>query len=498
MSGTESQAAGDQKWGNVELTISNSVLPLDKLSPTPSSLDGMSQVVEDDLRNLGCNLIQTAGKLLRLPQVAMSSGCVMFQRFFYSKSFVRHSMEVVAMGCVCLACKIEEAPRRARDVINVFSHIKQVRQGKAFKPVILDQHYIAQKNNIIKAERRVLKELGFCVHIKHPHKLIVMYIQLLGFEKDAKFIQMSWNFMNDSLRTDGFVRYQPETIACACIYLSARKLSIPLPKNPAWYSILNVEQDDIKDCCYRIICLYQRSKPVQEDLEKIVDNLKAALDEKRNVARIVSSNNVSAVDSPASQPSSPVRQDKNGAGDLGDAARSDEEGRERSRSLDRGNKKRKKHKRDRSQSSDRDRKKDKNKKNKRERSWSHSPIAKGRKGRSRSRDRYSSKGYMSHDRFDKGDRSYDKGMDRNDKSYDKGMDRNEKSYGNEKSYDKGIDRNDKLYEKGNDRNDKSYDKGLDRNERSYEKGRNDKYDHRGYTDKYKKGDRIERDHYRRN
>merc|ERR1719317_1139331 len=104
----------------------------------------MSQAVEDDLRNLGCNLIQTAGKLLKLPQVAMATGCVMFQRFFYSKSFVTNSMEVVAMGCVCLACKIEEAQpaRRVRDVINVFTHIKQVRQGKPIKPVILDGDYI--------------------------------------------------------------------------------------------------------------------------------------------------------------------------------------------------------------------------------------------------------------------------------------------------------------------------------------------------------------------
>lgn len=40
-------------------------------------------------------------------------------------------------------------------------------------PVILDQNYIQLKNQVIKAERRVLKELGFCVHIKHPHKVIV-------------------------------------------------------------------------------------------------------------------------------------------------------------------------------------------------------------------------------------------------------------------------------------------------------------------------------------
>eukprot|EP00092_Neocalanus_flemingeri_P055918 GFUD01066223.1.p1 GENE.GFUD01066223.1~~GFUD01066223.1.p1 ORF type:complete len:441 (-),score=131.95 GFUD01066223.1:141-1463(-) len=419
----------EEKWGPVVLTISNSVLPLEKLSPTPSSLDGMTQAVEDDLRNLGCNLIQTAGKLLKLPQVAMATGCVMFQRFFYSKSFVRYSMEVVAMGCVCLACKVEEAPRRARDVINVFHHIKQVRQGKPIKPVILDTEYISLKNNIIKAERRVLKELGFCVHIKHPHKLIVMYMQLLGYEQHDKFVQMSWNFMNDSLRTDGFVRYQPETIACACIYLSARKLGIPLPKKPSWYEILNVEEDDIRDCCYRIICLYQRSKPVQEELDKVVNSLKAALDDRRKQAREVASS-VAAVDSPASQPSSPVRQVENTGGEEDRNSRSQERGQSR---------KRKKHKRERSHSgSDRDRKDKREKKGKRERSWSHSPISKGRRGgSSTSRDRqYSSHRtgqYLSHDRFDNGENRGDK-------------------------------------------------------------DRRDKYDHRGYQEKYKKG---ERDHYRR-
>lgn len=38
-------------------------------------------------------------------------------------------------------------------------------------PLILDQEYVNLKNQIIKAERRVLKELGFCVHVKHPHKV---------------------------------------------------------------------------------------------------------------------------------------------------------------------------------------------------------------------------------------------------------------------------------------------------------------------------------------
>lgn len=36
------------------------------------------------------------------------------------------------------------------------------------------------------------------------------------------------NYMNDSLRTNVFVRFQAETIACACIYLAARALQVRL------------------------------------------------------------------------------------------------------------------------------------------------------------------------------------------------------------------------------------------------------------------------------
>ena len=32
--------------------------------------------------------------------------------------------------------------------------------------------------------------------------------------------------MNDSLRTNLFVRYDPEKIACACIFLASRQLNV--------------------------------------------------------------------------------------------------------------------------------------------------------------------------------------------------------------------------------------------------------------------------------
>ena len=147
------------------------------------------------------------------------------------------------------------------------------------------------------------------------------------------------------------------------------------------YSVLGVEQDDIKECCYRIICLYQRSKPIQDELEREVASLKKARDDKRNAARGNNAVVGGAVDSPASQPSSPVRQERNGGeeGRGGRGAGSDGETRDRSRSRsrDRNRRRKKGHGRDHSHSgSDREinsRNSKSRKGKKRDRSWSHSP-----------------------------------------------------------------------------------------------------------------------------
>ncbi|XP_039298094.1 cyclin-L2-like [Nilaparvata lugens] len=261
-------------YGKIVLSLNNCILPESKLSLTPSKLDGFDSETETDLRILGCEMIQTGGILLRLPQVAMATGQVLFQRFYYSKSFMRYPMETTAMACLFLASKVEECPRRIRDVMNVFHHIKQIKSQKTIQPMQINDHYIILEKQVIMTESRVLKQLGFCVHVKHPHKIIVVYLQVLGYEKHQPIMQLSWNYMNDSLRSDVFMRYDPETVACACIYLSARKLRIPLPKQPPWFGLFGISEDHIVDVCKRILRLYQRAKVNAEELEKKVEELK--------------------------------------------------------------------------------------------------------------------------------------------------------------------------------------------------------------------------------
>ena len=66
---SEKEPSQKQQFGRILLDISNSVLPRDRLAETPSSKDGLPTESEMQIRSLACDLLQIAGKLLKIPQV---------------------------------------------------------------------------------------------------------------------------------------------------------------------------------------------------------------------------------------------------------------------------------------------------------------------------------------------------------------------------------------------------------------------------------------------
>lgn len=74
------------------------------------------------------------------------------------------------------------------------------------------------------------------------------------------------NYMNDSFRTDVFVRFSPETIACACIYLAARKLQISLPNSPPWWLLMGADEAEMQRISKTILSLYNRKKVSLQEL----------------------------------------------------------------------------------------------------------------------------------------------------------------------------------------------------------------------------------------
>ncbi|RZC59064.1 hypothetical protein C5167_006365 [Papaver somniferum] len=64
----------------------------EQLKNSPSRKDGVNESTENTLRIYGCDLIQEGGILLKLPQVVMATGQVLFHRFYCKKSFARFNI----------------------------------------------------------------------------------------------------------------------------------------------------------------------------------------------------------------------------------------------------------------------------------------------------------------------------------------------------------------------------------------------------------------------
>lgn len=59
------------EYGSVFISLENCIIPEEKLENTPSVMDGLNSEIETDLRIVGCEYIQNAGILLKIPQVEM-------------------------------------------------------------------------------------------------------------------------------------------------------------------------------------------------------------------------------------------------------------------------------------------------------------------------------------------------------------------------------------------------------------------------------------------
>lgn len=198
----------------------------------------------------------------RLPQVVMCTAQNLLQRFFYRKSLTKFDAFSVAMACMLLAMKIEEDPRQPRAVVLVFHRMFERRMGVEPSAVIPPTSFRVLRDEMLRVELHVLKELGFGFYniMDHPHKFILYYLRVLELDIEGDVSQRAWNYVNDSLRTDLSLRFRSEVIACAAIYMASRSLGIKLPDNPPWWILFNADMREMGEICNAILALYHRPK----------------------------------------------------------------------------------------------------------------------------------------------------------------------------------------------------------------------------------------------
>jgi hypothetical protein len=256
-----------------------------QIADSPSRRDGVSETTEFRLKAYGCELVQEAAILLRVNQAVACTGQTLLHRFYAKRSLTKFDVERVAATCAFLACKLEEQPRKVRDVINVFHRGSVRRKADAGKsnPRLFDleplnplgETYDALKRDLIRTERHALREFGFCVQVEHPHKFVLNYLRMFEHGDDSNLVKRAWAFANDSMRTNLCVRFRADEIAAACVHLATRTsptpLHPPLPEKEKeaneetvgdnWWSLFGVDDDELNAMCESVLALYEMCPP---------------------------------------------------------------------------------------------------------------------------------------------------------------------------------------------------------------------------------------------
>jgi hypothetical protein len=92
-------------------------------------------------------------------------------------------MITVATAALFLAAKIEESPRKVKDVMTVVDYVHKIKMGHKRPVQVLDMnsfYFTDTRQEIFDAERYILKELGFATESLssgNVHKYVYFYLK---------------------------------------------------------------------------------------------------------------------------------------------------------------------------------------------------------------------------------------------------------------------------------------------------------------------------------
>ena len=138
---------------------------------TPSREDGISSSVEARYRKDGSRFIINASNTLGLRHDTLATGVVYYHRFFMMQSFKQFDRWVVAAACLLLAGKVEETPKKCKDILKVTNSLLNEQQMRGFGS--------NQKEELFTHERILLQTIKFDLQLEHPYTFLLKYAKAL-------------------------------------------------------------------------------------------------------------------------------------------------------------------------------------------------------------------------------------------------------------------------------------------------------------------------------
>ncbi|KAJ8962390.1 hypothetical protein NQ318_018374 [Aromia moschata] len=233
-----------------------------ELRNSPSAQDGIDFKTEMRYRKEGARLIIDTGSRMDLGYNTMATGVVYYHRFYMFHSFKQFPRYVTACCCLFLAGKVEETPKKCKDII------------KTARNLLTDHKFATfgedPKEEVMTLERILLQTIKFDLQVEHPYQYLLKYAKCLKGDKVKlqKMVQMAWTFVNDSLCTTLALQWEPEIIAVALMYLAGKLSKFEVvdwigrtAKHLRWWDMFveDVTMDLLEDICHQVLDLYSHT-----------------------------------------------------------------------------------------------------------------------------------------------------------------------------------------------------------------------------------------------
>ncbi|VVC88067.1 cyclin-K [Leptidea sinapis] len=226
---------------------------------TPSFRDGILNEAENRYRKEGARFIIDTGSKMDLGYNTVATGVVYFHRFYMFHSFRTFPRYITACCCLFLAGKVEETPKKCKDIIKVAKSLLTEQKFGIFGE--------DPKEEVMTLERILLQTIKFDLQVEHPYGYLLKYAKCLKGDKAKlqKMVQMAWTFVNDSLCTTLCLQWEPEVIAVALMFLAGKlsKFDVVdwngrIPKHNAWWDMFveDITMELLEDICHQVLDLY--------------------------------------------------------------------------------------------------------------------------------------------------------------------------------------------------------------------------------------------------
>ncbi|MFH4979122.1 hypothetical protein AB6A40_005831 [Gnathostoma spinigerum] len=246
----------------------------EQLQNSPSRKAGISRADEEKYRREGVKMIVEIGTGLKLQQnPCLATATVYFHRFYMFHSFTQFNKHLTALGCLFLAGKVEETPKKCKDIVMI---------AKEKYPDLYSGR--SDIEEVMGVERVLLQTIKFDLHVDHPYTYLLQYqkgqhlFQYLYFpvfkldrDKKQAVIQNAWTFVNDSMSTTLCLMWEPEVIAISLIYMALKMTKLDgcdwIDKQPGeqWWDqfVANLSTTMMEDVCHKVLDYYTVTRKEQ-------------------------------------------------------------------------------------------------------------------------------------------------------------------------------------------------------------------------------------------